>query len=223
MSDASNGNQKAKVIADPYSVNELHLDRTSGYCDSVIDFNIKINNMDEMVGFQFCVKMPSALQYQDGSFELSSRMTDHIGFANMRNDTLVIGAYSVSNSSFTGNDGIIASLKIKIKGNNGYHYLYPKNVIIVNAAAENVVSDSYYGYVSVRAPKISASSTHEFVPSSVTETIGSEYGIYNNGNAPLRIDSVKFNDDYLFSTTEFPLVINDYKSGNINVSCNKDV
>ena len=223
VSDASNGNQKAKVIADPYSVNELHLDYTSGYCDSVIDFNIKINNMDEISGFQFCVKMPSALQYQAGSFELSSRKTDHLGFASMRNDTLVVGAYSLTNSSFAGNDGVIASLKIKIKGNSGYHYLYPKNVIIANASAENVVSDYYSGYVSVRAPKISASSTHELVPSSVTKIIGSEYGIYNNGNAPLRIDSVKFNDDYLFSTTEFPLVINDYQSGTINVSCNKDV
>ena len=222
VSDASNGNQKAKVIADPYSVNELHLDQTSGFCDSIIDFNISINNMDEITGFQFSIKMPSALQYQEGSFELSSRKTDHIGFASMRNDTLVVGAYSVTNASFTGNEGVIASLKIKIKGNSGYHYLHPNNVIITNADADNVVSDYYYGYVSVRAPRISANATHELSPSSVTESISSVYGIYNNGNAPLRIDSVKFNDDYLFTTTEFPLVINDYQSANLNISCNKD-
>lgn len=222
VSDASSGNHKAKVIADPYSVNELHLDQTSGYCDSIIDYNISINNMDAITGFQFCVKMPTALQYQEGSIELSSRMNDHIGFASMRNDTLIVGAYSVTNASFTGNEGVIASLKIKIKGNSGYHYLHPNNVIITNADADNVMSDYYYGYVSVRAPRISANATHELSPSSVTESISSVYGIYNNGNAPLRIDSVKFNDDYLFTTTEFPLVINDYQSANLNISCNKD-
>ncbi len=222
VSDASSGNHKAKVIADPYSVNELHLDQTSGYCDSIIDYNISINNMDAITGFQFCVKMPTALQYQEGSIELSSRMNDHIGFASMRNDTLIVGAYSVTNASFTGNEGVIASLKIKIKGNSGHHYLHPNNVIITNADADNVVSDYYYGYVSVRAPRISANATHELSPSSVTESISSDYGIYNNGNAPLRIDSVKFNDDYLFTTTEFPLVINDYQSANLNISCNKD-
>lgn len=223
VSDASNGNQKAQVVADPYSVNELHLDRISGYCDSVVDFNISINNMDAITGFQFCVKMPGALQYQEGSFELSSRKTDHIGFASMRNDTLVVGAYSMTNASFTGSDGVIASFKIKIKGNSGYHYLYPNNVMIINAEAENVVSDYYYGYVSVRAPKISANSLHEFAASSILDTIVETFAIRNNSNAPLRIDSVNFNDDYIFTTTEFPLVINDYQSGNINICCNRNI
>jgi hypothetical protein len=46
VSNAGNGNQKATITADPYSVNELHLDKVSAYCDSVINYNIKINNMD---------------------------------------------------------------------------------------------------------------------------------------------------------------------------------
>ena len=222
VSNASNGNIKATVTADPYSVNELRLDQTSGYCDSVIDYKIKINNMDEICGFQFCVKMPAALQYQTGSMELSSRKTDHIGTASMRNDTLVVMAYSPSNVAFSDNDGVIATLKIKIKGNSGYHYLYPKNVIIANAAAENVMSASYNGYVNVRSPKINVSTAYTFAASSVTEIAAENFSIKNSGNAPLRIDSVQFNSDYLFSTTEFPLVINDYSSSNINISCSKN-
>lgn len=222
VSNASNGNIKATVTADPYSVNELRLDKISGYCDSVIDYKIKINNMDEVCGFQFCVKMPAALQYQTGSMELSSRKTDHIGTASMRNDTLVVMAYSPSNAAFSDNDGVIATLKIKIKGNSGYHYLYPKNVIIANAAAENVLSASYNGYVNVRSPKINVSTAYTFAASSVTEIAAENFSIKNSGNAPLRIDSVQFNSDYLFTTTEFPLVINDYSSSNINVSCSKN-
>lgn len=222
VSDASNGNQVATVTADPYSVNELHLARTNGYCDSIINFAISVNNMDAITGFQFYVKMPTALQYQSGSFELSLRKTDHIATASMRNDTLVVVAYSPSNASFTGEDGVIANIKLKIKGNSGTYYLYPKNTILVNANAENVMSDAYYGYVSVSSPKISVNSTHDFAASSVTEPYTEYFKIRNNGNAPLRIDSVKFFDDYLSCDTEFPLVINNWGNADIALTCNKD-
>ena len=221
VSDASNGNQTAKVIADPYSVNELRIVSTSGYCDSIVDVNIKVNNMDAITGFQFCIKMPSALQYQTNGFELSSRKTDHVGMASMRNDTLVLVAYSPTNSSFNGDDGVIASFKVKIKGTSGHHYLYPKKVILTDAQAHNVMSGSYSGYVSVSSPKISVSSTVDLASSSITEVIQKDFRITNNGKAPLRIDNVKFNDSYLSCLTEFPLVINNYGNANITISCNK--
>lgn len=221
VSDASNGNQKAKVVADPYSVNELHIISTNGYCDSIVDVNIKVNNMDAITGFQFCIMMPSALQYQTNGFELSSRKTDHVGMASMRNDTLVLVAYSPTNSSFIGEDGIIASFKVKIKGTSGNHYLYPKKVILTNAKADNVMSNLYSGYVTVSSPKISVSSTCEFDKSPVTEAVQRVFRITNNGKAPLRIDSVKFNVSYLSCSTEFPLVINNYGNANIAICCDK--
>lgn len=221
VSDASNGNQTAKVIADPYSVNELRIVSTSGYCDSIVDVNVKVNNMDAITGFQFCIKMPSALQYQTNGFELSSRKTDHVGMASMRNDTLVLVAYSPTNSSFNGDDGVIASFKVKIKGTSGNHYLYPNKVILTDTQAHNVMSDSYSGYVSVSSPKISVSSTVDLASSSITEVIQKDFRITNNGKAPLRIDSVKFNDSYLSCLTEFPLVINNYGNANITISCNR--
>ncbi len=221
VSDASNGNQTAKVIADPYSVNELRIVSTSGYCDSIVDVNVKVNNMDAITGFQFCIKMPSALQYQTNGFKLTSRKTDHVGMASMRNDTLVLVAYSPTNSSFNGDDGVIASFKVKIKGTSGNHYLYPNKVILTDTQAHNVMSDSYSGYVSVSSPKISVSSTVDLASSSITEVIQKDFRITNNGKAPLRIDSVKFNDSYLSCLTEFPLVINNYGNANITISCNR--
>lgn len=222
VSDAANGNQSVSVTADPYSVNELHIQNTSGYCDSIVDISIKVNNMDAITGFQFVVKMPSALQYQAGSFELSSRKVDHVCAANMRNDTLVMMAYSPTNANFSDEDGIIASFKVKIKGNSGNHYLYPKNVILTDANAVNVMSNAYYGYVNVKAPKISVTSTQEFEASSVTEVAEKMILINNTSNAPLRIDSVKFADDYLSCSTAFPLVINNYSNANINIKCDKE-
>ena len=222
VSDAANGNQSISVTADPYSVNELHIAQVSGYCDSIVDITVKVNNMDAITGFQFVVKMPSALQYQNGSFELSSRKVDHVGAANMRNDTLVMMAYSMTNQTFTGEEGVIASFKVKIKGNSGNHYLYPKKVILTDVNAVNVMSNAYYGYVNVRAPKISVTSTQEFEASSVTEVAEKMLLINNTSNAPLRIDSVKFADDYLSCSTAFPLVINNYSNANINIKCDKE-
>ena len=221
VSDAASGNKYVEVAADPYSVNELHLAKISAFCDSVVNISVKVNNMDAITGFQFCVKMPTALQYQNNSFELTSRKDDHVGFANMRNDTLVVGAYSPSNSFFADNDGIIANFKVKVKGSSGTYYMYPKKTILTDSEAQNVLSGVVNGYVTVKSPKINVATNYEFKSSSVTETASETIAIKNTGSAPLRIDSVKFTSDYLSSTTAFPLVINNSKTENVNISCNK--
>ena len=222
VSDASNGNQSINVMADPYSVNELHLAKTSAFCDSIIDISISVNNMDALTGFQFCIKMPEALQYQNNSFALTERKDDHVAFASMRNDTLVILAYSPSNSFFADNDGVIANFKVKVKGNSGTYYIYPNNTILTNAEAQNVLSSANYGYVTVKSPKINVNTTYELEASSVTEIASELFQIRNNGNAPLRIDSVKFTNEYLSTNSVFPLVISSYNSEYINIICNKD-
>ena len=221
VSDAGNGNQYVDVTADPYSVNELHLAKISAFCDSIVEVSIKVNNMDDITGFQFCVKMPTSLQYQNNSFELTSRKDDHVGFASMRNDTLVMLAYSPSNALFADNDGIIANFKVKVKGSSGTYYMYPKNTILTNTDAQNVLSGVGNGYVTVKSPKINVASSHEFSATSVTEIVSESLAIKNSGSAALRIDSVKFTSEYLSSTTVFPLVINNSKTENVNVSCNK--
>ena len=221
VSDAGNGNQYVDVTADSYSVNELHLAKISAFCDSIVEVSIKVNNMDDITGFQFCVKMPTSLQYQNNSFELTSRKDDHVGFASMRNDTLVMLAYSPSNALFADNDGIIANFKVKVKGSSGTYYMYPKNTILTNTDAQNVLSGVGNGYVTVKSPKINVASSHEFAATSVTEIVSESLAIKNSGSAALRIDSVKFTSEYLSSTTAFPLVINNSKTENINVSCNK--
>ena len=221
VSDAASGNKYVEVAADPYSVNELHLAKISAFCDSVVNISVKVNNMDAITGFQFCIKMPTSLQYQDNSFELTSRKDDHVGFANMRNDTLVVGAYSPSNSFFVDNDGFIANFKVKVKGSSGTYYMYPKKAILTDSEAHNVLSGVVNGYVTVKSPKINVATNYEFKSSSVTETASETIAVKNTGSAPLRIDSVKFTSDYLSSTTAFPLVINNSKTENVNISCNK--
>lgn len=211
----------ANVTADPYAVNEIHLDEASGTSEDIIDFNVSVNNMTPITAFQFSIKMPSALQYQNGSIELSSRKTDHLCHANMRNDTLVVIAYSPSNEAFLAEDGVIASFKLKIQGQYGYYHLYPINCILSNAQSENVISGSYSGYVNVKSPKINHNANLQFAVSSVLDTVKEYHTVRNTGSAPLRIDSVLFTDDYISTETGFPVIIENGNSAEINLICNK--
>ena len=217
VSNAINGNVSARVKAAPYSVNELHVLSTSGYCDSIVPINLKINNMDNIVGFQLKFKMPTALKYIPNSVELTSRKTDHVAFANMRNDTLVIMAYSPSNSAFSGEDGEILSFNVKIDGSSNYYYLYPKQVVLSNNTATNVLSDTYDGYVNVWSPSLYCSSSIDMGSYPVTETIEKEFQINNYGNAQLRIDSVKFDNAWFTVSDELPMTLSPWSTSYLNI------
>ena len=217
VSNAINGNVSARVKAAPYSVNELHVLSTSGYCDSIVPINLKINNMDNIVGFQLKFKMPTALKYIPNSVELTSRKTDHIAFANMRNDTLVIMAYSPSNSAFSGEDGEILSFNVKIDGSSNYYYLYPKQVVLSDNTATNVLSDTYDGYVNVWSPSLYCSSSIDMGSYPVTETIEKEFQINNYGNAQLRIDSVKFDNAWFTVSDELPMTLSSWSTSYLHI------
>lgn len=218
LSNAINGNVSARMTAAPYSVNELHVLSTSGYCDSIVPINLKINNMDNIVGFQVKFKMPSALKYIPNSVVLTSRKTDHIAFANMRNDTLVIMAYSPSNSPFIGEDGEILSFNVKIDGSSNSYYLYPKQVVLSDNTATNVLSDCFYGYVNVLSPSLYCSNSIDMGSYPVTDTMKKEFQIKNRGNAQLRIDSVKFDNASFTVSDEMPMTLSSWSTSYLHIS-----
>lgn len=105
--------------ADPFAVNELHVQGTGGVSDEEVTVYLTMNNMDDITGFQFEFDLPDALKYVDGSFMLSNRKTNHTVLATLNDRCLRAICYSPSNSAFTGNDGEIASFKVKLDGRYG--------------------------------------------------------------------------------------------------------
>ncbi len=222
VSNSITGNQTVSLVADPFAVNELHVLQVSGYSDSIVTMALTMNNMSEISGMQCKFKMPSALEYVDGSFALSQRAADHQTWSGMSNDTLTLIAFSMSNAIFSGNDDTIATFRVKLVGMSGWYYMPPIEPILSNVGGINKLSDSYAEYVIIRSPQIWCDNTLDMGSSSVTETVVSQFYVNNYGDAPLRIDNVVFNQLGFSVQNDLPLVIEQYQSAILNVAYNRE-
>ena len=220
VSNSISGNAIINLVADPFAVNEFHFTNVSGYCDSIVDVPMTINNMENLIGFQIDVKLPSALEYV--GFELSNRKTDHIAVGVVKNDTLRLMAYSPTSSAFTGEDGVIGTLHVRLHGLYGYYYLNPFKAVLADTYGDNVLSQKYQGYVNIRSPRISGNSSLNMGSSPVTETVTKEYTVTNNGNAQMRIDQVVFDQTDWSVAEAFPLTVEQYSSTVLHVSYSRE-
>lgn len=147
----SNSVGKSRAIrlkAQPYAVNELHIDNASGISDEEVTITMRMNNMDDISGYQVDFALPASLQFVESSFEVdSSRRLDHVGAASMVDGTLRIVAYSPTGKPMKGNDGVIGSFRVKLVGINSVTLTPIETVLTstINNKVENVVSDVYGG------------------------------------------------------------------------------
>jgi hypothetical protein len=221
VSNSISGDGVINLVADPFAVNEMHIENTSGYCDSIVKVPLRVNNMENIVGFQLDMIMPSSLEYV--GFELSDRKTDHLCYGVEFNDTLRLMAFSPSSSAFLGDDGVIAILKVKLRGLYGNYYLNPFKAVLADAAGDNVISACYQGYVNIRSPRIDGNRTLDMGSSPVTETVTKEYVVRNNGNAPLRLDNVVFDQQDWEVSETFPLVVGQNSNTTLHVSYSREL
>lgn len=217
-----NSSSKLNTIglkATPYAVNELHIDDASGIADSTIDIHLRMNNMDAINGFQFEFAMPMQLKYVDGSFTLSERKMDHQCIASLTNDTLRVIAYSPSNKAFIGNDGELASFKVRLEGQSGTNLLPYKAILTatIDGITQDVLSDKYSGYVTILSPVLSAPSSLDMGSTPITEDATSMLSIRNYGSAPLIISRIVFDATQFSVEDSLPITIPPYESKEIKV------
>ena len=70
VSNSATRNRAIKLKALPYAVNELHIGDASGVSDEEVTITMRMNNMDDISGYQVEFVLPSSLQYVDGSFAI---------------------------------------------------------------------------------------------------------------------------------------------------------
>ncbi|MBR3491503.1 MAG: choice-of-anchor D domain-containing protein [Bacteroidales bacterium] len=220
VSNSIAGNGIINLIADPFAVNEIHIDYVTGYCDSVVEVPISMNNMEAIMGFQIDMNLPQALEYVD--FTLSNRKVDHVSVGVFNEGLLRLMAYSASGSAFTGDDGVIGTLRLRLRGLYGNYYLNPSKAVLADANGEDALSAKYQGRVTIRSPKINGNNSLSFGSSPVTETVTREYVVRNQGNASMRIDQVVF-DQSDFSVAEtMPIVVEQYANTTLHVSYSRE-
>ena len=208
-----------KLLAQPFAVNELHIQPTSGISDEEVTVSMTMNNMDAISGYQVEFDMPEQFEYVDNSFMLSSRKQDHIGMATLNGSKLRIIAYSSSDKPLTGDDGEIGSFKVKLMGRYGTMLTPSKTVLsaTINNKVENVVSAVYGGQVDIYSPQVSCSSSLDFGAVSVTADCENTLTIYNDGSSPLTISRITFDNEYMTVTEDLPLVIPSWESKSLTV------
>ena len=212
MKVISNSISKLNTVtlkAQPYAVNEIHVNPISGNSDEEVTVTVRMNNMDDISGLQLEFAMPDALKYIDGSFVLSSRKEDHVIVTSINDGILRALAYSPTDKPFKNDDGEICSFKVILNGSYS-PALTPSNVVLsatINNKVENVVSAFTGATVSINSPSISINDRLDFGAISVMAKAEKTIDIRNNGSAQLIINKVVA-DNYLLSIKEeLPLSI----------------
>lgn len=205
--------------ADPFAVNELHVQSAEGISDEEVTVHLTMNNMDAISGYQVEFELPDQLEYVNGSFALSDRKADHVTSASLNGKTLRILVYSPNDKPMTGNDGEIGSFKVKLVGRYSTELTPTKTVLsaTINNKVENVMSAVYGGQITIRSPRINTDNALDFGAVSVTEAAEKPFIIRNSGNAPLTVNRIVFDNGNLTVKENLPLVIPAHGSGQMTV------
>lgn len=205
--------------AQPFAVNELHIQPASGISDEEVTVSMTMNNMDAVSGYQVEFTLPSQFEYVDNSFALSSRKQDHVGMATLNGNSLRIIVYSPTDQPLTGDDGAIGSFKVKLVGRYGTMLTPSKTVLsaTINNKVDNVVSAVYGGQITIQSPQINCNNTLNMGAVSVTENCEKTLTVRNYGNASLTISRVTFDNENMSIKEELPLVISSWGNKTLTV------
>ena len=208
--------------AQPFAVNELHIQPVAGISDEEVTVSMTMNNMDNISGFQVEFTLPDQLEYVANSVALSSRKQDHSVIASLNGNVLRIIAYSPTDKALTGDDGVIGSFRLKLVGRNGITLTPTKTVLsaTINNVVTNVMSAVYGGYIDISSPTISTNDELNFGAVPVTETCEQTFTISNWGSAPLTVSRIEFNNENLSVQETLPLEIAAGSSSNVTVAYN---
>ena len=217
LSNAINGNVSALLVADPFSVNELHSSAARGVSDEEVTVELRMNNMEPIVAMQCSFALPEQLEYVDGSFVVAERAASHTASAVCSNGKLTLLLFSSSNTCITGNDGVVATFRLRLDGRSGNYFIAPQNTVLSNVTLENMTSAVKGGSISISSPAISCNSELSMGFAAITEKAKASYSIKNTGRAPLTVSGVAFLSSGYNVVNEFPLVVPESSSATLDI------
>ncbi|MDP4278785.1 MAG: choice-of-anchor D domain-containing protein, partial [Bacteroidota bacterium] len=190
-----------------YAVNEIHTGSITGASSSSGKLDFTLNNMEDFTGVQFDLVIPQPMTYTSGSAQLFRSQDHTISVNQLNSQTLRVLVFSSGNKNFTGNNGKVLSLDFSLKGTAGYYPIEIKNVVLANAAGENILSASYNGQLVITSPDIDAPTQLAFGDVAISSTGNQVLRISNYGQEPLTITQLMFANDYFRSSQPFPVTI----------------
>lgn len=211
-------NSEVTIVADPFSVNELHVGSASGIADSLVTIPLTMNNMEPIVAMQCAFRLPKELVFDTGSLCVSTARTNgHAVFSSVQGDTLSLYIYSPTNQPLLLEDGEVASFRLRLNGNSGTYYLTPIDVILSNVTSENMVSATSGGSVYIRSPRLYCDDNIIFSDSPVTEETNSTLTVRNTGDAPLVLERATFLAEGYHVAETLPISIDSWSETTLTV------
>lgn len=201
------GANRCTLIADPYSVNELHMQPAAGIADEIVTVTVRMNNMERIAGVQFSLKLPTALEYVEDSATPLERASSHMARSRMSHDTLTVMLFNVRNTPVRGDDGDLLTIRLRLNGASGSYRLTPVKTMLINSRQENMVSAVYSAYVTIQSPAINVPTTADFGSFPVTRPETLNIDVRNTGNAPLTVERATFLMEGFSMLTELPLTV----------------
>lgn len=137
----------------------------------------------------------------------------------MKGRTLHALAFSLSDSPFTGNDGVVATFKVKLNGRYGTSLGAAKAILTANIKGKltDVLSDKYEGYINILSPSINATDEIDLGRTPITQVAKTSFRINNYGSAPLRIDRIVSSSEHLKVGAQLPIIIKPNERTDIDV------
>ena len=197
------------LTAEPFAVNELHVQPASGIADETVTVSLAMNNMDAISGFQFEFNLPNALEFVPNSFQLSGRKQDHAVVQSVTDGLLRIICYSPTDKPFTGEEGELATMQFVLRGRYGVT-LEPSKCLLtatIKNQVTNVCSAYEGGHIDISSPQLGAGSELDMGTTPVTEDAVQTFWVSNYGSAPLVINRVVFDQEGFSVRESLPVTI----------------
>ena len=140
----------AFILTPTSAQNTMQIDNVQGVINSTVAVPISITNDEEFISFQCDVLLPDGFNYVPGSITLTPRSTDHVvNVTNIEDNTIRILSYSLNNSVFLLDSGVVAKFNLSTPSTEGDYVVGIENGIIGNAQSINVLDSLVVGEISL--------------------------------------------------------------------------
>ena len=142
--------------------NIMQINNVQGVINSTVVIPISITNNEEFISFQCDVFLPDEFNYVAGSITLTPQSVDHVvNVTNIGNNTIRILSYSLNNTPFLSDSGIVTNFSLTTPPTEGDYVIGIGNGVIGNAESVNILDSIVAGEINLAPIGISENSLFE--------------------------------------------------------------
>ena len=200
--------------------NVLSLDNITGNPGDVKTITLSMDNVDEVVGFQVDIMLPSQVSLVSGSVALTSRATanHNLAYNFIPSGALRILVYSMPGTPFNGNNGALCTFQVTLGNGQGTYPVTLSEAVLSDIQGNELQVSTIDGSVTINGQLQNYTITATANPTDGGTITGA--GTYQEGTTATLVATA--NSGYLFSNwTENGTVVSTNASYSFTVTGNR--